>query len=176
MVRARQDQPRRGEQRHWSTALQGQALSKCLARFRLPWQWDGKPATLASRATDATGEVQPSHDALLWQRDALSNYYYNAVQRWAVSAEGAVTNAGQHHGRAGTPPPPTGPSRKSWGKAASPVTPTARRCCHKCPDLGANLLAGSGQATPTGKTVGIQRGYAGLASPRMEPTQSSRCS
>jgi sulfane dehydrogenase subunit SoxC len=75
-------------------ALQGPALSKCLTRFRLPWQWDGKPATLASRATDATGEVQPSHDALLRQRDARSYYHYNAIQRWAVSAEGAVTNAG----------------------------------------------------------------------------------
>ncbi|WP_158811949.1 sulfite dehydrogenase [Beijerinckia sp. L45] len=79
----------------WADAeLQGPVLPKCLTRFRLPWRWHGQSAKLASRSTDETGVVQPSHDALLQQRDARSYYHYNAIQTWAVSAEGAVSNAG----------------------------------------------------------------------------------
>ena len=69
-------------------------LPKCLTRFRLPWRWQGGPVLLSSRATDETGSVQPSQEALLQQRDARSYYHYNAIQSWQVSADGAVTNAG----------------------------------------------------------------------------------
>jgi sulfane dehydrogenase subunit SoxC len=75
-------------------ALQEPVLSKCLTRFRLPWRWEGGPAVLASRATDATGYVQPSRDALLKLRDGRSYYHYNAIQSWRVAPSGAVTNAG----------------------------------------------------------------------------------
>jgi sulfane dehydrogenase subunit SoxC len=75
-------------------ALQGPVHAKCLTRFRLPWTWNGAPALLASRATDETGYIQPSHDALLRERDARSYYHYNAIQRWALAEDGAVTNAG----------------------------------------------------------------------------------
>jgi sulfane dehydrogenase subunit SoxC len=75
-------------------ALQAPVLSKCLTRFRLPWQWNGAPALLASRATDETGYTQPTHAALLRERDARSYYHYNAIQTWAVAEDGAVTNAG----------------------------------------------------------------------------------
>ena len=77
-----------------AAALQEPVLPKCLTRFRVPWRWDGAPAMLTSRATDATGYVQPSHDELLTQRDARSYYHYNAMQRWRVAEGGAVTNAG----------------------------------------------------------------------------------
>jgi len=75
-------------------ALQEPVLSKCLTRFRLPWQWDGGPAMLCSRATDETGYVQPSRAALLKLRDARSYYHNNAIQSWRLAAGGAVTNAG----------------------------------------------------------------------------------
>jgi sulfane dehydrogenase subunit SoxC len=79
----------------WTDArLQEPILPKCLTRFRLPWRWNGETAQLASRATDETGVTQPSHDALLKERDARSYYHYNAIQNWRVASDGAVTHAG----------------------------------------------------------------------------------
>jgi sulfane dehydrogenase subunit SoxC len=79
----------------WTDAvLQEPVLSKCLTRFRLPWHWQGAPALLASRAIDETGYVQPSHEDLLKERDGRSYYHYNAIQKWSVAENGAVTNAG----------------------------------------------------------------------------------
>jgi sulfane dehydrogenase subunit SoxC len=75
-------------------ALQEPVMSKCLTRFRAPWNWDGGPVTLASRVTDETGYVQPTREALLKVRDVRSYYHYNAIQTWSVAASGAVTNAG----------------------------------------------------------------------------------
>jgi sulfane dehydrogenase subunit SoxC len=75
-------------------ALQEPVMSKCLTRFRSPWQWDGGPASLASRVIDETGYVQPTREALLKLRDVRSYYHYNAIQNWSVAAGGAVTNAG----------------------------------------------------------------------------------
>jgi sulfane dehydrogenase subunit SoxC len=81
--------------RAWTdAALQEPVLSKCLTRFRLPWRWRGDSALLSSRATDETGAIQPSREALLKQRDARSYYHYNAIQNWRVGADGGVTNAG----------------------------------------------------------------------------------
>jgi sulfane dehydrogenase subunit SoxC len=43
-------------------ALQGPVLPIAVTRFRMAWQWDGGPATLQSRATDAdlgTSEDSP---------------------------------------------------------------------------------------------------------------------
>ena len=54
--------------RTWtSAALTEPVLSKALTRFRLPWQWDGRPAVLASRATDEKGETQPTRAAWVAQ-------------------------------------------------------------------------------------------------------------
>ena len=79
----------------WQLAsLQEPVLSKCLTRFRFPWNWDGRPAFISSRATDETGYVQPSHHSLLKLRDARSSYHYNGIQSWALAASGEVTNAG----------------------------------------------------------------------------------
>jgi sulfane dehydrogenase subunit SoxC len=75
-------------------ALQEPIMSKCLTRFRAPWNWDGGQATLASRVTDETGYVQPTREALLKVRDVRSYYHYNAIQNWSVAASGRVTNAG----------------------------------------------------------------------------------
>jgi sulfane dehydrogenase subunit SoxC len=73
-------------------ALQAPALPRALTRFRLPWRWDGQPAVLQSRATDETGMVQPTRDALLARRGARTIFHYNGFTSWGVSASGAVTH------------------------------------------------------------------------------------
>jgi sulfane dehydrogenase subunit SoxC len=43
----------------WAEAgLSEPVLSKAFTRFRMPWRWDGGPATLQSRAWDDAGNVQ----------------------------------------------------------------------------------------------------------------------
>ena len=79
--------------RTWApAALSAPVLSKALTRFRMAWRWNGGPAVLMSRATDETGAVQPTRDALLGKRGAAYRYHYHAVQSWAVSATGEVRN------------------------------------------------------------------------------------
>ena len=74
-------------------ALQEPVLAKCLTRFRLPWSWDGGPALLQSRATDETGEVQPTRARLVAARGPNFFYHYNAITAWRVAAGGEVTLA-----------------------------------------------------------------------------------
>ena len=78
----------------WQDArLQEPVLTKCLTAFRLPWRWDGSPAALQSRATDQTGYVQPTREALIAARGTNSYYHYNGIQGWKIAASGGVTNA-----------------------------------------------------------------------------------
>ena len=74
-------------------ALQEPVLSKCLTRFRAPWTWNGDLARLQSRATDETGYVQPTREALVDVRGLNSGYHFNAVHEWRLAADGTVTNA-----------------------------------------------------------------------------------
>ena len=76
-----------------AAALQDPVLPKCLTRFRLPWQWDGNPATLQSRATDETGGVQPTRAALVAERGPNFFYHYNAIHAWQVGTDGALSVA-----------------------------------------------------------------------------------
>jgi sulfane dehydrogenase subunit SoxC len=71
-------------------ALQEPVLDKCLTRFRLPWMWDGGPAMLQSRATDETGDVQPTREKLLAERGPNFTYHYNAIHTWRVAPGGEV--------------------------------------------------------------------------------------
>jgi sulfane dehydrogenase subunit SoxC len=68
----------------------------CTVRFNFPWMWDGKPAVLQSRCTDETGYIQPTLKDLIAIRGSNgpfgSIYHLNAVQSWAVDADGSVTN------------------------------------------------------------------------------------
>jgi len=73
-------------------ALTEPVLSKALTRFRLPWRWNGGPAVLMSRAVDETGAVQPTRAALLAERGTSYRYHYHAIQSWAVTGEGAISN------------------------------------------------------------------------------------
>jgi sulfane dehydrogenase subunit SoxC len=80
--------------KNWAAAkLQEPVLTRALTRFRLPWQWDGRPAVIQSRATDETGYVQPSFPELLDARGDNSFYHNNSVQPWMIAASGDVTNA-----------------------------------------------------------------------------------
>ena len=80
-------------------ALQNPVLPICHTRFRLPWRWDGKPAILQSRCTDETGYVQPTLGQIIAVRGLNgpigSVYHLNAIQSWAIAADGKVTNV--HH-------------------------------------------------------------------------------
>ena len=77
----------------WTEAeMPGPVLPKCLSRFRLPWEWDGKPLLLQSRSTDEAGNVQPTR--AVW-KDAVSSvqfYQYNAIQTWQIGADNTVKN------------------------------------------------------------------------------------
>ncbi|MBI3680755.1 MAG: sulfite dehydrogenase [Acidobacteria bacterium] len=80
--------------RSWRNAqLQEPRLRIAFTRFRLPWTWDGRQAVLASRATDESGYVQPSKQALIEVRGLNSGYHFNGIKLWKVQADGSVTNA-----------------------------------------------------------------------------------
>ena len=80
--------------RSWAdAALQEPVLAKCFTRFRIPWEWDGAPATVQSRATDEKGNVQPTRDAWLAQYAPGQPYHYNAIQIWRIQPGGEVMNA-----------------------------------------------------------------------------------
>jgi sulfane dehydrogenase subunit SoxC len=73
-------------------ALQGPILPKAAVRFRAPWQWNGGPALLQSRATDDTGMVQPTRAALAAERGLRGIYHYNAIASWRIDEKGEATN------------------------------------------------------------------------------------
>ncbi len=70
--------------------LQEPVLSKSLTRFRMLWRWNGGPATLQSRATDETGQVQPTRAAQIASRGSRTIYHWNAITSWGVSDKGEV--------------------------------------------------------------------------------------
>jgi len=72
-------------------ALHEPRLPVALTRFRLPWQFDGRAAVIASRAVDETGYVQPTRAALIAARGTNSIYHYNGIKVWKVAADGTVT-------------------------------------------------------------------------------------
>jgi sulfane dehydrogenase subunit SoxC len=82
-------------------ALNEPVLSKAFTRFRLPWNWDGRPAVLQSRATDEAGNVQPTREALIADRgpprstpnvQAFPMEHFNAITSWGVNAMGEVSH------------------------------------------------------------------------------------
>jgi sulfane dehydrogenase subunit SoxC len=78
----------------WQVAkLQEPVLTRALTRFRLPWQWDGNPAVIQSRAIDETDYVQPTLAELLAVRGVNHFYHNNAIWPWRIAANGEVSNA-----------------------------------------------------------------------------------
>ncbi len=79
--------------REWREAtLEPPILDRALTRFRLPWMWDGSPATLQSRVVDDTGYRQPTRAELVAVRGLRSHYHNNSIQSWRVGANGEVVN------------------------------------------------------------------------------------
>jgi sulfane dehydrogenase subunit SoxC len=77
----------------WADAeLQSPVLPRAHTRFRWPWKWDGREATLASRCTDDTGYTQPPLRDLIKIRGTNSFYHNNGIQTWKVAADGKITN------------------------------------------------------------------------------------
>jgi sulfane dehydrogenase subunit SoxC len=72
--------------------LQEPVLSKSFTRFRVPWQWNGQPCVIKSRAVDDTGYRQPERRILVAERGRNGYFHYNAIVAWAVDADG-----GLHH-------------------------------------------------------------------------------
>jgi sulfane dehydrogenase subunit SoxC len=73
-----------------SAALTPPVLSKALTRFRLPWQWNGQPSILMSRAVDEKGEAQPTRAAWVSQYSPVQFYHFNGIQGWRIEADGTV--------------------------------------------------------------------------------------
>jgi sulfane dehydrogenase subunit SoxC len=68
---------------------------KAPVRFTHMWDWDGKDAVLLSRASDETGYVQPTRTELLKVRGIGTDFHFNPIVGWNVSANGAVTFHGE---------------------------------------------------------------------------------
>jgi sulfane dehydrogenase subunit SoxC len=88
-----------GGQSWAQAALQEPVLSKAFTRFRMPWRWDGGPATLQSRAWDEAGNVQPTRTEFVAARGELTkkppvlafpNQHYNSITSWGVASNGEV--------------------------------------------------------------------------------------
>lgn len=71
-------------------ALQEPIMSKCLTRFRLPWEWHGEDVLIQSRAIDETGYVQPSIRELRAVRGTNPIYNNNSIQTWHINPSGKV--------------------------------------------------------------------------------------
>jgi sulfane dehydrogenase subunit SoxC len=79
----------------WGDAtLDEPVLPKCHTRFRYPWRWNGEAAVIMSRATDETGYVQPTLEALMRARGPQTQYHFNQIRAWRIAADGTVTFAG----------------------------------------------------------------------------------
>jgi sulfane dehydrogenase subunit SoxC len=77
----------------WTPArLTGDVKSKALTRFHHDISWDGSEMFILSRATDETGYVQPTKQALRDIRGLNNVYHNNAIQTWWVRADGEVEN------------------------------------------------------------------------------------
>ncbi len=76
----------------WAPAeLQEPILSKCTARFRHLWNWDGEETFLMSRATDETGYVQPFFQQVIEYRGQGTGYHSNYIRPIRVARDGAAT-------------------------------------------------------------------------------------
>ena len=75
----------------WNKAtLQEPVISKCHTRFRFAWDFNGAQATLMSRATDETGQTQPTHAELKKLRGPGTSYHYNHIRAWTVRQDGSI--------------------------------------------------------------------------------------
>ena len=77
--------------RSWQLAeIVGDPQPYAHTRFQYMWKWDGKPATIMSRAHDETGYAQPTLDEFRKVRGKGTDYHFNAIRSWNVAADGTV--------------------------------------------------------------------------------------
>jgi sulfane dehydrogenase subunit SoxC len=81
--------------KNWREAVvEGPVMDKSLTRFKIGWNWDGKPAVLMSRAVDNNGYVQPSVADIQKSRAIVGFVqHHNGIQPWAINEKGEVRNA-----------------------------------------------------------------------------------
>eukprot|EP00792_Barthelona_sp_PAP020_P005725 TRINITY_DN2771_c0_g1_i1.p1 TRINITY_DN2771_c0_g1~~TRINITY_DN2771_c0_g1_i1.p1 ORF type:complete len:445 (-),score=83.80 TRINITY_DN2771_c0_g1_i1:4852-6186(-) len=78
---------------NWVEAsLKGLVLPKAWTRFSYIFKWEGKPLLLTSRASDDTGNVQPTIDEETAAVGVESIYHRNGMVTWEVSSNGEVNN------------------------------------------------------------------------------------
>ena len=78
---------------NWVEAsLKGLVLPKSWTRFSYIIKWEGKPLFLSSRATDDSGNTQPTIDQEIEKVGVESVYHRNAIVTWEVKADGEVNN------------------------------------------------------------------------------------
>jgi sulfane dehydrogenase subunit SoxC len=78
----------------WTVAeLQEPVLSKAHTRFRLMWEWKGRPATIMSRAVDETGAMQPTRAEFAAARGIGTDFHFTHIRAWHVASDGTVTFA-----------------------------------------------------------------------------------
>jgi len=73
-------------------SLQEPVLDRALTRFRAPWNWDGSPALLKSRAYDQRGVMQPERSELLERKGGNAYYHYNGIVVWSVQSDGSISH------------------------------------------------------------------------------------
>jgi sulfane dehydrogenase subunit SoxC len=81
-------------------AVEGPASPKAFTRFRMPWRWDGQPATITSRAWDDSGAAQPLRaDFVALRGETLKpvtnpygfyNQHYNSLTAWGIQSSGEI--------------------------------------------------------------------------------------
>jgi sulfane dehydrogenase subunit SoxC len=77
--------------------------SKAHTRFKFDWEWTGQEATIMSRTTDETGDVQPSLQELTdhwgmkladWHKaEKPRAIHMNAIQPWRIARDGSISDA-----------------------------------------------------------------------------------
>jgi sulfane dehydrogenase subunit SoxC len=78
---------------NWVEAkLKGLVLPKSWTRFSYITKWDGKPLLLASRATDDSGNIQPTIDEETSVIGVESVYHRNAIVTWEITEKGECNN------------------------------------------------------------------------------------
>ena len=79
--------------KNWHEAeLVQPVMSKCVTKFKLPFEWNGDEHLIMSRATDETGYVQPTLMQLRNVRGTNSIYHKNSIQAWKIEKTGEVKN------------------------------------------------------------------------------------
>ena len=90
--------------KNWREAkLQDPIHSKAHTRFTADWEWNGQEATIVSRSTDETGEVQLSLADMSkhwginmadWKNETKPRaIHFTAQQPWKIARDGSITDA-----------------------------------------------------------------------------------